>query len=186
MNLLLCSFYTDTWEYPKHAARLRRECSVLGVDCQIEELSDAGGYLENCRQKPGYILETLERTGRPLLWLDVDTSLLRRPVGLRPWLDFMGRAKSGSDGRAWHVDAMFFGASLVACALLARWVEALADDISDELAFDRAWKAGGWPGAWETLPRTFSAGCTDPVVRHGRSTSPAKRAFQRSRRRVRA
>ena len=63
---LIISFYTDDWTYPQHADRLRGECDRLGLAHHIERRPSAGGYLENTCQKPTFILECLQRYGRPL------------------------------------------------------------------------------------------------------------------------
>lgn len=162
--MTVASFCTPNGDWPAHGERLRGECIALGVPYMIETLPDAGGWLANCRQKPVYLLGLRYRVRGPLLWVDVDSSLLTVPA--HPRTDFVGRRKPPRDARAWHVDVMLFGDTPAALDLLIKWVGALGDH-SDEHAFHKAWQAG-WLGTWDVLP--------DGLVRHGRSKSARKRA----------
>jgi hypothetical protein len=183
VSLVVTSFYTDTWEYPAHAERLRAECDALGLGHHIVERPDAGPYLANCRQKPVHLLETLRALGRPLLWVDVDGSIVRAPEDM-DGVDFAGVRMAPDRDRAWHVGTMYFGATEAAEALLRLWVRALDSETSDEAAFDRAWRSGRWRGEVRALPPRYMAcgrwaNVYDPVVVHRTSCSQAKRAFRR-------
>lgn len=173
-ELLVVSFYTPNGDYPEHAARLQSECEALGLDYRIEERPDTGSYLGNCRKKANYIQGCLYGFLRPLLWVDVDSTILRAPTGIREDVDFMGRAKPHRDERAWHVDVMYFNATRPASDLVDLWVEHLTDH-SDEHAFDAAWKSGRWQGSWSELPAEY-ADAPGGVVTFRRSRSPEKRA----------
>jgi hypothetical protein len=50
--MLIVSFYTNDWEYPAHAERLRKECDALKLEHHIKEMPSAGGYLQNTCIKP--------------------------------------------------------------------------------------------------------------------------------------
>ena len=109
-----------------------------------------------------------------MLWLDVDTSLLAKPVALDPALDFMGRRKPKGDHRTWHVDAMYFNATTNAKTLIGLWISFLADH-SDEHAFNELWRAGVWSGHYGALPAAYDD-APGSIVRYGRSISDRKAA----------
>jgi hypothetical protein len=186
VTVTIVSFYTPNWEYPAHAERLRRECERLSLPCVIEQRPDMGGYLANCRQKPRYLCEVRDRVSGPLLWVDVDGSILERPVDL-PDVDFAARAKDKRrdrrvhrTDRMWHVGTLYFGDTEAARDLLGLWVEHLGDD-SDEAALDRAWKSGHWSGSHTGLPAKYfriaphAKVPQDAIIVHRLSRSPAKR-----------
>ena len=188
MMPMVTSFYTPTWTYPASAVRLRKECEGLGLDHYIQERPDLGGYLQNCRQKPVHLLEVMRRHNRPLLWIDVDGSILRRPIDLDIMqADFAARPMRKT-GRKWHVGTLYFNNTPGALALLERWVAELDDRTSDEAALERVWQSPGWPAKTAELPATYFAVYRSNgrimtarpkdriVVIHRLSTSPAKYA----------
>jgi hypothetical protein len=183
VSLVVTSFYTPTWEYPVHAERLRAECDALGLDHHIVERADAGGYLANCRQKPVHILETLEALRRPLLWVDVDGSIVRAPT-ITEGADFRAVRMPPSRDRVWHVGTLYFEPTDAAVELLRMWIQALDSETSDEAALDRAWRSGKWRGSVRALTPQYMcfarwSSVPDPVVVHRSSRSEAKRAFRR-------
>jgi hypothetical protein len=128
------------------------------------------------------LLEARETLAGPLLWVDVDGSLLRKP-NLATSADFMAYPKPNWQDRQWHVGTLYFGDTEAARELLRLWVDHLRAGESDELALDRLWKAGRWAGAWSPLPPPYfvvenNGVPPDTVVLHRLSSSPYKRAFQ--------
>jgi len=178
MNAVLVSFYTRDWRYPECARQLRADCERLGVDCHIVERPSVRGWLANTRQKPAFLLEALRDLQRPILWTDVDSSLLSAPGDLREDVDFMARKRPPHQERAWHVDTLYFNATTMAERLLELWIEYLTDH-SDGLALHQAWCSGRWPGRAAPLPPEYHPGHPNAIIRYGRSTSPEKRADQR-------
>lgn len=181
MNVTVASFYTPTWEYPAHAERLRAECDALGLAHHIRELPDAGDYIANTRLKPAFLCDAMAELARPLLWIDVDGSILARPTALRSDVDFMGRRMPPRRDRVWHVGTLFFNNTEPARALLSRWA-AMAGDGSDEAAFDLAWP--GFRGTHADLPATYfeilklgRGPSRGTVICHRLSSSPSKRAY---------
>src|SRR5690606_3078153 len=178
----IASFYTPDPYYSQHAIRLRCECYMLGLRYEINERPDAGGYLANCRQKPVYLLETLERWGEPLLWIDVDGSILKQPTALDYSLDFMARPKSKGKGRKWHVGTLFVNNTPGGHAFLRAWVDELDERTSDEAALDRLWRQG-FPCSTGELPAEYfeispqgAAPSPDTVVCHRLSGSASMHA----------
>ncbi|PIS03446.1 MAG: hypothetical protein COT85_00245 [Chlamydiae bacterium CG10_big_fil_rev_8_21_14_0_10_42_34] len=73
------SFYTKGTIYEKEIEDLALSCKALQIDHYIEEREDLGAWEKNCNQKPLFILECLEKFNCPLLWVDSDGILLKKP-----------------------------------------------------------------------------------------------------------
>jgi len=134
------SFFTNDWEYPEHAKRLKRECGILKLDCLIKERPGAGGYLENTCMKPFFILESLKELKRPVLWVDVDASIYKQPVFCKNLdADFAARPKAAGMSRKWHVGTLWFNYTPKAIAFLEKWCE-MSHRLSDESALQDLWE----------------------------------------------
>lgn len=184
-GLIVTSFWTPNWEYEQHAQRMREECRRLGVPIDIRKRPNTGTYLGNCRQKPEHIREVMEELDRPLLWIDVDGSLLAQPTDLRTDVDFMACRMSPENRRTWQVGVLFFNATPAGKHLLDLWAfETRSRPGTDEASFDRLWKSGSWNGFWAELPReryydilrgSHRTPRSDAVVAHRLSKSEQKR-----------
>lgn len=138
----LISFYTPDWKYPHHAERLKRECEALGVPYKIEELKSTGSYLRNTCLKPQYILDCLKELKSPVLWVDVDASLLRREM-FYIQADFAARPMSPDRDRTWHVGTMWFNYTPAMIEFLEKWIENTGN-LSDESALEKTWQDHGF------------------------------------------
>lgn len=178
---LVISFFTPDWVYPQHGKRLRDECVALDLDSYIVERASAGGYLENTRQKPVFILETLRAMQRPVLWIDVDASIYQPPVFFSELAaDISLRPKDRTKyKRQWHVGTMWFNYTPAAISFLEAWCATLKD-VSDESALEDLHRAGH-PGVIEPMPKTYhEIGLPpfkvqpDTVIMHRISTGQSK------------
>lgn len=155
MKTLLVSFYTADADYRDHAKRLQAECDALGLEHCIEERPSAGGYLENCCQKPFFIREMLERHKRPILWVDVDASILREPVWVErlpgKGYDMAARPNKRPNWRKFHVGTLWLNPTAIEFVDL--WC-AKSGALSDESAFDETIKTGIAVSVAE-LPRAY-------------------------------
>jgi hypothetical protein len=151
---MVTSFYTPGTQYEAHGERLRKECRELGIPSFIQPVEDAGGYLANCRQKPQFILSALRRLNVPLLWVDVDASVLWPPGPFPDGVEFMASRKRASAARHWHVGTLFFRPTPGAGFLLREWIAELAAD-SDEAALERAWPRCRDEVSWAVLPAPY-------------------------------
>jgi hypothetical protein len=82
MNALLVSFFAEvdaSTYYGSRAEALREKCREFSVESVIKELPSRG-YMKNCLQKPQFILNQFNNTNRSVLWVDVDTTILRDPT----------------------------------------------------------------------------------------------------------
>lgn len=143
-NLTVISFYTNTWDYPKYADKLKEQCDNLGLSHKIEKLPDTGDWLNNTKMKPKFILDSLEAIKGPVLWIDVDGSLLRYPkfiVDRIDTMDFMMKLKARGQKRMFHVGTMFFNYTPQCLNFLHDWVNHCESSYaSDELHLDNLWK----------------------------------------------
>lgn len=136
---LIISFYTDDWEYPLHAARLRAECEALGLRYRIERKPTTGSYLKNCCIKPSFILECLKDEQGPVLWIDVDGSIVQKPdffLDNPDDYDFQARRMDPNHRkRTWHVGTQWWNYTDEAIAFMDRWI-ANTGDMTDESALE--------------------------------------------------
>lgn len=131
-----------TWEYPEHAMRLRRECEALGLQHYIHECKATGSWLGNTRLKAAYIYNTLKELKRPVLWIDVDGSIYRKPDELKLPVDtdFMGRHQRTGPRRTWHVGTLFFNYNEKVLDFLKAWKDMTeANTGTDEASFEEMW-----------------------------------------------
>lgn len=76
----MVSFYSGSPYYYDAADRLRDDCERIGLDHDIVGLdSSDAGWIAACRRKVTFSLEMHRKHRRPILWLDVDSRLSRRP-----------------------------------------------------------------------------------------------------------
>ena len=150
---LLISFYTKDWIYPDHARRLEAECQELGLDYWIAQLPSTKSYLRNTCLKPQFILNCF--ADRPLLWVDVDASIYRRPdFFLETGWDFQAkRIRSETRRRTWHVGTMYFEPNETTRAFMLDWINNLK--VTDESALEQTWRH--WQDRLKTreIPETY-------------------------------
>jgi hypothetical protein len=152
---LIISFYTNDWEYPTHAERLREECRRLGLDHHIEEQPSTKDYISNTAIKPFFIRNCLVKFDRPILWLDVDGSILRNPGMASMVSDFAAcKYQNRALDRDWAVGILWFNNTVNAKLLLDTWCNNTTGK-TDEAAFDLAWKSLRGTVISQTLPDRY-------------------------------
>jgi hypothetical protein len=153
----IISFYTNTWTYLQHAERLKRECNKLGLRHHIKQLETTGEWITNTRLKPEFVLNTMNELDTPLLWIDVDGSIYKKPNALVDATeDFMGRHQRTGPRRTWHVGTMFFNNTESSKTLISNWVDQCKLGTgSDEAAFEEAWKMCGETMKYKELPAEY-------------------------------
>jgi hypothetical protein len=82
---VVVSFFTNEPYYREAAERLRQDCEASGLDFDIAQRSAtrSESWLDVCRAKVQFFLEMHKKHRRPILWLDVDTRLGKRPEVLK-------------------------------------------------------------------------------------------------------
>lgn len=140
-NTLIVSFYTDDWEYPKHADNMANNCKNLGLDYHIEQRPSTRDYIKNTAIKPFFIRDCMKQFQRPVLWLDVDGVLLKNPNLDHITEDFAACDYTNKQNldRDWSVPMLWFNCTPGAVRLVDTWCD-YASSGTDEAAFDRAWK----------------------------------------------
>lgn len=152
----LISFYTKDWKYPQHAERLKRECESFGVPYKIDPLKSTGSYLRNTCLKPQFILDCLKQLESPVLWVDVDASLLGKPSCFYCDIehDFAAKRMSEERDRTWHVGTMWFNYKPNVIEFLEKWI-ANTGNLSDESALEKTWQDDGWMLDTFDLPKEY-------------------------------
>jgi hypothetical protein len=82
MEMTIVSYYTDTpgdTYYYKVAKNLLTKCVDFKLPYQIEQLENTGSWAKNCLLKPPYLLRKLDELKSPILWLDADLDLVKKP-----------------------------------------------------------------------------------------------------------
>ena len=82
MQTEVISFYSDIDSktyYSDHAKRFHEECQRLNIPHEVSNIPSQGSYQNNCLVKPKFIYSRLTEHQRPLLWLDIDTFIFKRP-----------------------------------------------------------------------------------------------------------
>lgn len=165
---LIISFYTNDWEYPAHADRLRKECDALGLRHRIEKRTSTGSYLKNCCMKPEYIQRCVEDEKGPVLWIDVDGSIVKSPdffLDAPEEYDFQARKMDPAlRKRTWHVGTMWWNYTPASLEFIERWIDNTGE-MTDESALEVTVRQGCdmrtrdipeeyfmWQHHYETIP----------------------------------
>ena len=132
MNVPVISFYCDTDKsgyYKKASERLSKNCGELGIRHYIDEIPSKGSWIANTKQKPVFILSKLKELQEPVLWLDVDQTIMQ-PMTVIDTLDCdVAASRYRSDKRynsGWHVriGVIYFNHSPAAIRFLEQWIAA--------------------------------------------------------------
>lgn len=140
----LISFYTNDWKYAQYAKELIEDCANLKMPYKIEELPSTGSYLKNTCMKPKFILDKLNELKSPVLWVDVDASLVKYPSFFDTVNgDFAARKMSEQRTRTWHVGTMWFNYTPQMIEFIEHWIDNTGK-ISDESALEATWEEYGY------------------------------------------
>lgn len=143
----IISFFTKTWEYPSYALKMKVACKNIGLENHIVcHGGDTGDWISNTRLKPQFIYDVIRELQRPVLWIDVDGSIIKAPELLKEGypFDFAARKMSKARDRIWQVGTMYFNYTPAALDFLKEWNRRIKKDTwSDELSLDDMWKEGG-------------------------------------------
>ena len=67
--------------YDREAAELVKTLDRFGLQYEVRELPDAGGWEANCGRKPEYLLQMMDAyPGESLVWVDADARIRREPT----------------------------------------------------------------------------------------------------------
>lgn len=82
METLVISYFCDAdgrTYYSDHATRFKNECENFHIPYHIANIESKGTYQLNCLLKPKFIYGKLIELQRPVLWIDIDTFILKAP-----------------------------------------------------------------------------------------------------------
>jgi hypothetical protein len=142
MSCTVISFYTPDWKYPEYAKLLQEDCNRLGLKCLIDQQPSRGEYVKNCNIKPKFIRDKIHQLKSPVLWIDVDGSLLKTPELL--WshqidnYDIAACHPANSAERI-HVGSIWFNYTDATLDFLDAWADSVDRSI-DDAAFNGVWQ----------------------------------------------
>ena len=76
---IIC-FYTPNTGYEKEVEGLIASCKKFDLSYSIDPIPNFGTWEKNCCFKPKYILKKLTDLKRPVLWLDADAIIAKKPT----------------------------------------------------------------------------------------------------------
>jgi len=82
MQTLVISYFCDVdgnTYYSDHGKRFKENCEQFEIPYHISHIESKGSYKLNCLLKPKFIYSKLIEFQKPLLWLDIDTFILKKP-----------------------------------------------------------------------------------------------------------
>jgi len=126
------SFFTSDWKYPDHAQNLVADCERLKLNHVIELKNSTNSYVGNCNIKPFFIKDKLQEFKQPVLWIDVDGSILKIPNELTPLpnADIVAYENPQFPGR-FSVNVLLFSYTPNALTFLDTWCEYAIKSIDD-------------------------------------------------------
>lgn len=77
---LVVSYYTKNTPYEQHKSVLVDSCKKHNIDYDIVGIDDQGLWSKNCCYKPKLLREKLQEHKRPLIWTDIDSIFLQKPL----------------------------------------------------------------------------------------------------------
>lgn len=140
----LISFYTQEWKYKKYALNLIDKCNKLGIKHLIKELPSTGCYMDNTKLKTAFIKECLETLKSPVLWVDCDSHVLKKPVffdTIPQGVTMAAKKKPEKNKLTWYVAVLWFDYCEESLDFINRWIAQSTGTIGgDHTAMERAWR----------------------------------------------
>lgn len=146
------SFFTPDWRYPEYAQNLMADCERLGLNHVIEKKDSTGSYIKNCNIKPNFVRDKLHSLQRPVLWMDVDGSILRVPRELTDCYneDILGYQNQGYPDRIF-VCTLLFNYTPATLDFVDTWCR-YSENFIDDGAFNDALQNSNIQVSIKTLP----------------------------------
>jgi hypothetical protein len=118
MTPIFVSFYTPA--YAPHADKLISSLEAFGLPYDVRRVESSGNWVSNCSRKAPFLLDMLAaHPGKPLVWLDADATVEKRP-DLFDTLDcdFAAHWRYGAELLS---GTLYFNATAAARRLLEAW-----------------------------------------------------------------
>lgn len=180
-SLIVVSYYTNNWEYPQRAKKLREDCDTFDLRHDITELKDQGSWIENTRLKSQFVHEKLEEHKRPVLWIDGDSRILKSPLGISKLADFAAVRARPPTTKIFYAGTLFFNYTDAGRDFAQRWAECSIKG-SDHAALDKIWQEG-FDGLVHCLPYSYCQvevrkdRTDDAVIVSGSSNAESKNEY---------
>ena len=129
------AFYTNA-DYRRDAERLERCCRHFGLPFTMLEGRELGGWKRNCNQKPRLLARLRAAVPGPIVWLDADCIVHRRPEALlreRTEDAVLWQGGIAPDKKYVSSQVMWWNDTPHARAMIDEWARRSADD-PDSLA----------------------------------------------------
>ena len=140
---IITSFYTPDWKYPVFAQQLSQDCKRLNLEHHIVERQSSDDYRKNCNIKPFFIKESLEKFKNPILWMDVDGSLVSRPDLLftDEILNYdIAANRTLNDASKIHVGSIWFNYTKSTMSFINDWCESVVNGGIDDGQFNSTFR----------------------------------------------
>jgi len=72
-------FYTEHTAYEARVKKLIASCNAFNLPYSIDSIPNLGSWERNCCYKPKYILRKLSDLQTPVLWIDADAEIVKKP-----------------------------------------------------------------------------------------------------------
>lgn len=153
---LYVSFFTE--KYRASAAELVATLDAFELEHEVRFLDADPDWVANVQRKPAYILQALlQHPGRPIVWLDADARVRKRPELFDAWACDLTRKRVAPDFAAHWLGGiellsgtMWFGPTPAAVKLASQWrtYQESRRDLVDQVALEHVMP----PGAPRNLP----------------------------------
>jgi hypothetical protein len=162
---VIVNFYAGAG-YEAEAREMEASARTFGLETDIRAVDDLGDWTLNCGIKPVFIRDRmLDYEGRPVVWLDADARVRKRPnLFFGQLCDFAAHWRHGAELLS---GTMYFGATPLAWKLVTTWCEAQRKTPHewDQRVLQRVIESGMVPGLdVKRLPATYTAVFDDPKM----------------------
>ncbi len=137
MTPVIISYYTKNTVYEKEMEGLIETCDELGLQYDIEGISDLGSWEANCNFKPSFILKKLKELKRPVLWVDCDTAILKKPQEFDCDISFgINEKLDAKDPSKIFAGTVFINYTAKSLSFLKAWIERIALEMQKKQPID--------------------------------------------------
>jgi len=140
---IITSFYTPDWQYPEFARQLTHDCEKLGLEYHIVEKQSNNDYAKNCNIKPFFIKESLEKFKKPILWMDVDGSIVSKPELIlnNTILEYdVAANRALNDASKIHVGSIWLNYTKSTMSFIDDWCESVVNGGIDDGQFNSTFR----------------------------------------------
>lgn len=184
-KVVFVSGYTKGTPYEKEIEKLRETLQRFGLYHHIYEFPNQGSWTRNTQEKPKYIFRALEEYKCPVVWIDADAKILKKPdyfntvsddiqfYEIKEWKDFL-------------TGTVFFNYNLRVKEFLTKWIyNCEIQPYSSQKVFIATIKqasdliVGDLPVEYVKIFDNQLQECDDPVIVHNQASRKFKTEIPR-------